>query len=560
MPPEASPESHVAAGPWCFAGREKLFPEWEKNFLFAPEPENIKSSMAIAGQAARTLALRAVPEIAAFLDENWQSHDLVYWQILLSPWTLSFTRVLIHHAMRVEALVSEWGARPLDAQLLNYDDSFHFRDEADFILHGSLNPVWNHWLLSAFFAGRVPGNWRFSSITVSREYFGLPSGPTTGGIKAKMKDFARSLALKLPFPPLKGMGMTQALKYSLALAHACKSENRVLNLEQEFNRPESLANFCLPENWLKLMKQCVPESLIRLRHGAKVKKTKKSRLRVASINAYEDAAYRQQLALWREKGNYLAWPQHGCNYGQVRNACDAPLIEYSQQVFFTWGWNKYADYKGNFVPLPSPHLAKIAGKWRQGESLLFVGTEMATLPYRLDSRPTPGQFVEYRNYKANFMDALPEKIREKCLYRPYFKVPGCLEDAEWLSSRYPFLRECEGPLMPGILNCRLLALDHPGTVMLEAFAADVPMILYWNRKHFPLAKECDILLNALESCGLWHDTPEKAAMAIAEIWQDPKTWFNSPAVVRAREMWKKWQALTCGNKTDKLWIRFLKNL
>ena len=38
MPLKAAPQTHIAAGPWCFAEREDFFPDWEENYLFAPDP------------------------------------------------------------------------------------------------------------------------------------------------------------------------------------------------------------------------------------------------------------------------------------------------------------------------------------------------------------------------------------------------------------------------------------------------------------------------------------------------------------------------------------------
>ena len=38
MPRGAEPESHWAAGPWCFAGEEDFFPDWEVRFVCPPEP------------------------------------------------------------------------------------------------------------------------------------------------------------------------------------------------------------------------------------------------------------------------------------------------------------------------------------------------------------------------------------------------------------------------------------------------------------------------------------------------------------------------------------------
>lgn len=566
MPIGVSPEKWLAAGPWCFAGQESRFPDWEERFLFAPEPLATGNLLPDAAAAAQTLALLAIPEVAATLSDHPDHHSLLYWQTLLLPWSLAVSRQIVERSMRVDALVGTFGNSSLRVAQPP-KTNFYFRDESDFVLSGCLDPDWNHWLITQLLQERMPQGWQwlpFEKADATREDLTAPrffSGQKFS-LRKKIAGLVRRLIFKLAFPPLKGMSLWQALRFSLTLRNYRSRSSGRQDLLKEYCKPEILAKFHMPARWLEIMLACIPESLKNLHHEKRAKKTSIPRLRIASVRAHEDACYRQELALWMENGNHLAYVQHGCNYGQVKVACDAPLLEYSQDLFFSWGWDKYSAAKGKFVPMPYPQLAKIAHAWkgRESNSLIFVGSEMATTAYRLDSHPTPLQITAYRKGKSEFFGKLPKEILGKSYYRPYFRLPGCLADEEWLLPKFPELKLCEGALMPQILACRLLVIDHPGTTMLEAFAAGVPMVAYWDRRYWPLGKECDSLLDSLEESGVWQSNPQKAAEMAAKIWESPVAWLNSAKVSKAYESWRKYQAKLPEGNLEKAWIEMLENL
>lgn len=582
MPHGADPARVLAVGPSCFAGREEFFPDWETTFTFAPEP---LADPAIARRAARTaqaLAADSIPRLAAWLCPHADALPAAYWQTLLAPWAVDVARQLVERDLRADAMVRAWGHLPLEVELLPAEHAFRFEDEHDFTLNGALGTDFNHWLLSRLLEARWPRAWtrRFPAPEAPAADDGTP-GESEGNagddmgeppFRQWLRRTARALLLALPFPRLKGMGAAQTLRFSLALCHPCQGPDHSLDLAAAFGNspsgtrkddpraPDSAPP--LPLDPLPLFQAACPRSLRALSHPATLAAARRPRLRVAGILAYEDAAYRQRLARWRGRGHRLACVQHGGNYGMEAVACETAFVEYSQDVFFTWGWRRHGESRGNFLPLPSPHLARLAGKWHghNGEHLLFVGTEMAAWGYRLDSHPTPLQLVDYRQDKEWFFEALGRDLQEKTLYRPYFPLPGCLEDAAWLLPRMPRLKLCTGPLTPQMLGCRLLVLDHHGTTLLEAMAANAPMVLYWNRAHWPLTDEADALLDRLAAAGIWFPTAEEAAARARAVWSDPAAWWQRPEIQAARRDFCEHQVLLADGDETPLWTQTLKAL
>ncbi|MBD5538808.1 MAG: hypothetical protein HDQ94_02245 [Desulfovibrio sp.] len=570
MPRGADPERVLAVGPSCFAGREEFFPDWETAFTFAPEPLADHEVAREAARAAQALAAEAIPRLAAWLSPHARELPAAYWQTLLAPWAVDVARQIMERHLRARAMMAAWGELPLQVELLPADLTFQFQDEHDFTLRGALGTDFNHWLFSRLLEADWPPAWKrhFPEVapdTAQTPADKAPEGPAEPPLQHWLRCTLRSLHLALPFPRLKGMTLAQALRFSLALLHPCHGPDHSLDLGTAFGGAAGKDTPLIPPlplDPLPLFQAACPESLRALGHPRSLRRTRRPRLRVATILAYEDSAYRERLARWRGRGHRLAFAQHGGNYGMEAVACETAFVEYSQDVFFTWGWTRHGEARGNFVPLPSPQLARLENAWHgaDGENLLFVGTEMAAFAYRLDSHPTPLQLVEYREDKEWFFEALGRELQARTLYRPYFPLPGCLEDAAWLLPRMPRLKLCTGPLLPHLLGCRLLVLDHHGTSLLEAMAANVPMVLYWNRAHWPLTADGEALLDGLAAVGIWFPTAEEAAVQARRVWPATAGWWQSPDIQAARRRFCEAQARLSHGKEVPLWTQTLKAL
>lgn len=560
MPRGAAPETHRAAGPWCFAGLEDFFPDWEYRFTFAPEPLRDLKVLERTAKEAQALCVDSLPALAARLCPHSAALPAPYWETLLTPWAIDMAKQIVERWQRVRAMTEVWGHVPLRVPLLPENCAFNFRDEHDFTLHGALGTAFNHWLLSRLLEARWPEAWRKEMLPPLCRACG---DEKPAGLKDRLRHWARQAQLHLPFPRLKGMSIRQALRFSLALLHASHGQDHSQPLAATYGSRATGADAALPLDPLPLFLAALPHSLARLRHPRRLAKALfPPRLRVASVAAYENTVYRQRLAVWRARGNRLMYVQHGGNYGQVRVTCDTALVEYSQHAFGTWGWSKHAGSRGNFIPLPYPQIARIAGRWHgeNGRHLLFVGTEMPACGYRLNSCPTPLQMVQYREDKQWFLEALGRALQSRTFYRPYFSLPGTLQDATWLLPRFPHVRLSVGPLTPQLLECRLLVLDHHGTTMLEALAANVPTILFWTREVWPLTPESEALLDLLARAGIWFASAEEAAAKVNQVWKDPLSWWHSAVVQDARRAYCALQAVMVKGSENSCWTQTLKKL
>lgn len=559
MPENAAPRTHLPAGPWCFAGQEDRFPGWEKRFSFPAETLRGAEDLERVTRRAWALVIRCLPLIAERLDrERGARLPEAFWETALTPSLLIAAQILAERRERIRALIGQWGSLPLRVPLLPDDCVFTFENDHDLSKRGFCGFDYNHWIFSLLLRPNLPPDWEPVLLPrVCRNFASEARG--FGGL---LRRALRRIAYAPPFPHVKGFTPLQALRFSLALLQNGNRDDRSISLAEFARRyavppaaPEDLPFDPLPLFWSAL-----PRVLMRAQLPRRIRAARRKRVYIASVASLEDTAYRLRLAARRGAGHKLVCIQHGGNYGMLRCAATTPLEEYNQHAFIAWGRCGHAPH-GNFIALPHAQPSGLRDAHRGGaDDLLFVGNGMELFPHRLDSRPNPTQILEYRRAKGRFLAALPAEIQNRTRYRPYFDVPASLEDWPWISARFPAVSRCSGPLDAAMLACRLMVLDHHGTTLLLALAADTPLLLYWDARAWDLCPEAEASLALLHEAGVWHPTPEQAAAALLRIWPDVRAYWRSAPVRKARAHWCERYALSAGGDFAARWIRALKTV
>lgn len=565
-PGDFSPEEGVLAGPWCITrggpnddsgccSAAAGFEEDAGSFVMPPEPFESSEMLELAAGQARQLIVELAPQLAAELNvRHGVAHDARYWDFVLSPWLTRFCEVLVDRLHRSEGILRSFGGMELNVPVQSSGSRFVFADTQDFIMGGILDPQWNHWLLDRLLQRRWPSGWkRVEGPPVVRE-------PKAEDQESLFRRLVRRLVFGLPFPRIKGFSLRESLRLSVVLLKNPTTRDDTLPLAA-LSVPGLLERHPLPLGFssadaLKLAVELLPRSLLVARIPGDLGRKSPVRTRVVSVAACEDDAYRLRVAASRGRGCRMIFIQHGGEYGFVRTSVAYPMVEYRQHRFMTWGWTRHGDMPGNFLPLPHPQLAAIRGAHRETKpQLLLVGTEMALLPYTLKSMLRGRQFFAYREDKARFLAALDPDMRMRTQYRPYFDVPSSLADATWLLRRFPEVGRCTGPLEPHLFGCRLLVLDHAGTTLGQALAANIPFLLFWRPDPGRFTPEVLPLLDGLREVGILHDTPEAAAEQAARVWSDVPGWWETTR--DARKQWADLHALTVKGPVLPLWVRAL---
>lgn len=545
MPENARPESHLAAGAWCFAGREELFPGWdgslekEKAFPLPPDPFSDAQSIEAAAKAANGETLRLISLFGERFNSAWNKQlSGRFWQMAIGPALLLIVHMLAERQKRVLNIIELYGSTPLRVVLLPEDTPFSFASSLELMLHGVQDVHFNHYVYSRIVEAMAPPSWRLTyEPAVPLHLAGQSPQPLS--LREKYKTALRKRLQRLPFPYLKGFRPWQVVALSLAvLCNKRLENNRRLDFTRYCDEPlpwrfpaEQLIAAALP---LDVCNTEFPQG------GGFEKTTNPGPLRGMSPAYSQDDTYRLYLAGLLERGFRLFSVQHGANYGNLQSVGGLPF-EYSQHCFFTWGWEQHESAPSNARPLTHPALASIAGSHKeQRPNLILVGTEMSSFSYRLKSRTQSKAMLAYREAKCVFLRALAKGLAERdvnVLYRPYFATAGGLDDKAYVLLHLPQTNICTGDLAAQMLGCRLLALDHYGTTLLAAFAANVPTIAFWKDTDWGFDAQSAKAVDVLREAGILFESAQDAADKAALVWPDVQAWWSGSKVQSARQLW-----------------------
>ena len=101
---------------------------------------------------------------------------------------------------------------------------------------------------------------------------------------------------------------------------------------------------------------------------------------------------------------------------------------------------------------------------------------------------------------------------------------------------------------------RLCIGTYNSTCDLETFSKNYPTITFFNPKLNEMREAAQPYFDKLRSVGIYHETPDSAALKVNEIYKDPQTWWHSPEVQNIRKEFCHRFARTSEN-----WISEYKN-
>ena len=211
-------------------------------------------------------------------------------------------------------------------------------------------------------------------------------------------------------------------------------------------------------------------------------------------------------------------------------------VEYNYYARITWGCRHHSEYKCNFIDLPSPYISRIADTHaNKTNKLFFVGTIVNVVSYELNTLFQPFYKISYLKKKIAFIKKLENRVFKDLSYRPYPRDIGCINEELLVKTVFPAIEICKTTLHEKLLECRLLVLDHPGTTLSIAMAANVPTICYWDREIFPFCRYAEPFVSALRNAGILFDNENDAAKKVNEVWDDVNSWWAREEIQAARQ-------------------------
>jgi putative transferase (TIGR04331 family) len=238
----------------------------------------------------------------------------------------------------------------------------------------------------------------------------------------------------------------------------------------------------------------------------------------------------------REKGSRLVSVQHGGGYGMFRFS--GPELHESRigDSYLVWGWARSGGRTHRDLPRPAVSSPRsVNGGTGRGDDVLFVATAHPRYLYRFHSMPVGSQWLDYFDWEVRFLGGLSNRLRSAILFRPYGHDYGHAV-RERMVERFADLRWDDGrPFQKRLRQSRLVVIDHCGTGYLEALAANVPTLLFWDPERWEMRAEAEPYFHDLRRVGILSDSPEAAAAKMSEVYDDPWSWWGGVALQGVRE-------------------------
>lgn len=293
----------------------------------------------------------------------------------------------------------------------------------------------------------------------------------------------------------------------------------------------------LPEGCSDLMKRvvelvgmCLPKSFVEsyqqvCSYSDKIYKNYRPKAIYSANLWYFYETFKHWAAKCQEQGTILIGGEHG-GFAFVNKfkLCEFHEVSISD-YYLTWGWIAAGESKR--VPVPANKLVGIPRRRfsLSGDGILYVGT---TEPRH--NVQSIENFHDYLEWRKRFFSRIPHKLTNKFLVRMHYQDHGW-KMKERLLNIIPTLQfdSWEVSLRKRFrdVRLRLYVFDYIGTTFVEALASNVPTIVFLDEVKYPVCEAAISQVQRLKDVQVLHNNPECAADWVAQVYDNPSSWWFS---------------------------------
>lgn len=237
----------------------------------------------------------------------------------------------------------------------------------------------------------------------------------------------------------------------------------------------------------------------------------------------------------REQGARLVIGQHGGGAFHKFNGSTSYELSISDAYASTGNGNCNIDDRIKDVGRFNNKL-KI-NKWNQNGDAMIVTVAMPRYAFDIRAMVIAGQMCRYFEDQFLFYEKLNDKIRDRIKVRLYNEDYCWNQKKRWLD-RFPEVKIEEGQMSfeAQVTRSRLIIGTYNATTYNESLSANVPTVIFWDKKYWEISDSAKTWFDELKSVGIMHENPESAALHVNKIWDDVGSWWQCSRVqeVRAR--------------------------
>ena len=252
--------------------------------------------------------------------------------------------------------------------------------------------------------------------------------------------------------------------------------------------------------------------------------------------------------------------QHGGYYGLGKLKTLEDLEVTISDYFISFGW--IDAYKKNIIPLSTPKLTSFANELLKKEKkvILLVHLNMIKYQYYFCSWTSGELFYDYLNCQSNFLNNLNELAFNDITVRIQDTEFGWNLD-KYYKNKFPNVQVYKGnrTFIDHLSEVKLVLVTYNATTLLETLSSNIPTVIFWDAEYFALRDEVNEYFEEFKRVGIFHTTPESAAIFVNQIYDNIDFWWNTSELQSIRLKFCEKYARTSDNWLSE-WSNLLKNL
>lgn len=492
-------------------------------------------------------------------DIHGTAHSQRYWRILIGPWLAYFIHILFDRWQSIHGALDHFD---IDGSVIiaKKDDEW-IPNDMDHFLELFIEDEWNHHIYAAILQriGGVP--------CISKNHAGTRDNQSITGKPSLKVRVATALADVASFFVRKHDAFM--ICTYLPFSSEIRLQLRFWQIPQWWRRvsPVKIPIDQGQRNWemparadtdferfvLDMIPKQIPavylegyKQLVEQTHRLPWPRSPKL-IYTANV-LWHDSVSMAYVAEKTEQGTPLVYGQHGGAYGVEKFTFGEEHEIRISDRYITWGWSNDSD--PSVVPVGmGVALSKAARSYNANRKLLLVTQNIPRYTFRLYSE-SGRSFIGYLENNFMFASLLRERIRDDMLVRLTSWERGWCQAMRW-GDRFPAVElELGRRRIRDLMNeSRLVVLSYNSTGILETLASGIPSVLFVDLKAAPLRDSAIPYYAELKRVGIFHDTPESAALHVNRVWDDVDAWWTSADVQEAVARFTKQY---CGRPDDLL--------
>jgi len=529
------PARQEPLGPWCFAGKEHLYPDWDKIAFF--KFRMTRDELTGWYQKSELLCHLLIKEKGEALNQAHRTkYGQHYWRELLLPWISSIINAVVSRYLYFRDFVKSKPGVTFDVDLVETSNvTWRIRDAAA-LVKTATQPAFNEWLWSLIVKVFGPEHWKIRITTpgsAEEPYEGADvSDIATAPIS---RSHLRSALGRLSFSDVPGVRLGSlffSVYINMLPRRPAARSALVVDPDVRSRFPSELLD--LVDVVLAATKPVsLSEGFEERDQLAGQKVYKSGRLHVSGSTKFNENL-RFENARATEAGERMVRVQHGGTPG-VALVNVGYWYDLGYHPYLSWGWSdRYAEHH-DVRPLPSPLLsARTNTHKKRRDQVLLIGTNMLSDIQIFRAAPFPADLLGYRRDKLDFVNNLPAGPRRRLRYRPYSRAMQGFEDETFMRKHCPDISISGESFRNDLYGSSILALDHPGTTLLMVLAANCPTVCFWRPEQWWFTPAAEQIFTEFKQVGLLYENPKDASSFIGETWTEIDTWWRSDAIQNAR--------------------------